>query len=189
MARKKYYADIAEQEVTYKLIEGCDLPYYITTDGRVWTTSRKNGIERFLKTRYNHQGYVVAGLMIGGNQKLMLVHRLVAKAFIPNPENKPFINHIDGNKANNHVENLEWCTQKENVYHAIHTLGHWSQSEKQSRAASEQGKKNRKLTMEDARKIRAEYASGTIGCYRLSKKYGISKPCILKILHNESYKE
>lgn len=58
-----------------------------------------------------------------GNKKRYMRHRFAAQEFIPNPENKPFINHIDGNPSSNKVENLEWCTQSENELHSVHVLG------------------------------------------------------------------
>ncbi|QMW05320.1 NUMOD4 domain-containing protein [Spirosoma foliorum] len=66
---------------------------------------------------HKSSGYRFVGL--NGRKTKTPVHRAIAKTFIPNPDNKPFINHIDGNKINNRVENLEWCTAKENVRHAI----------------------------------------------------------------------
>ena len=67
-------------------------------------------------------GYYRIGLYNGKNKKYEFVHRIVAKTFIPNPENKPIINHKDGNKLNNNIDNLEWCTQQENVIHARDVL-------------------------------------------------------------------
>lgn len=74
---------------------------------------------RILKSSINHKGYVYVILYKNNKQKGYLVHRLVAEAFIPNPENKPQVNHIDGNKLNNHVSNLEWVSQQENMQHAL----------------------------------------------------------------------
>lgn len=71
----------------------------------------------------NRTGYVRAILFNGcGQRKKYFVHRLVAEGFIPNPDNKPHVNHIDGDKTNNCVENLEWVTRSENMQHAYYVL-------------------------------------------------------------------
>lgn len=67
----------------------------------------------------NRDGYKVVGLWKDNKSTAKTVHRLVALAFIPNPENKPCVNHIDGNKQNNHVSNLEWMTYSENTIHSF----------------------------------------------------------------------
>lgn len=69
----------------------------------------------------NSVGYYVVGLTKNKRVRNVFVHRLIAKAFIPNPENKPQVNHKDGNKLNNALENLEWVTSFENIWHGINT--------------------------------------------------------------------
>jgi len=76
--------------------------------------------EQLLKLNISNKWYYIACI----RWKLIRIHRLIWLTFIPNPENKPYINHIDWNKLNNRVENLEWCTHQENMTHCYKVLGH-----------------------------------------------------------------
>ena len=91
--------------------------YAITKFGSVY--SRRTG--KKLTPKKNWDGYLRVQLWDNGKCYFAAIHRLVAETFIPNPEGKPFVNHIDGDKSNNYVGNLEWCTQKENILHAWKT--------------------------------------------------------------------
>lgn len=77
-----------------------------------------------LKTETIVEGYQRIVLMKKGVKKRFMCHRLVAQEFIPNPENKPYVNHINGNKSDNRASNLEWCTGEENVRHSFDILNH-----------------------------------------------------------------
>ena len=80
---------------------------------------------KLLKPWDNMHGYCNVNLIKDGERKVCKVHRLVAEAFIPNPENKYAINHKDGDKKNNHYLNLEWCTKSENELHKCRVLGRY----------------------------------------------------------------
>ena len=85
---------------------------------------------KILKPAYNKYGYLTVNLYKNGKEANFFVHRLVARAFIPNPENKPEVNHKDEVKSNNYRTNLEWMTTKENINYGTHTK---RSAEKQSK--------------------------------------------------------
>ena len=92
--------------------------YQVSNLGRVKSLNYgRTGKEQILKPAKDKDGYLYVGLCKNGKTKLFKIHRLVAQAFIPNIENKPCINHIDCDRQNNCVDNIEWCTiQENNIY-------------------------------------------------------------------------
>lgn len=95
--------------------------YAIDMNGTIYTTKRKGTSGGVVKHWENGRGYQSVRLMINGKPKVFTVHSLLATAFLRNPDKLPSINHKDGNKQNNKLNNLEWCTNSQNVAHAWRT--------------------------------------------------------------------
>jgi len=105
------------QNEQWKAIAECNGEYYISDHGRI--KSFKYGKERILKQAIQSTGYLAVAICYPvGKKKSQTIHKLVALAFIQNLNNKLEVNHKDGNKTNNHVDNLEWLTHQENMQHA-----------------------------------------------------------------------
>lgn len=110
----------------WKEIEGCENKYEVSDTGRVRSMPRnKSGLGRpyplIMKQSSDKDGYMIVSLRIGGKSCRHRVHRLVASAFIKNEDKKPLVNHKNGIKDDNRVENLEWVTASENAFHAVET--------------------------------------------------------------------
>ena len=149
--------------------------------------------ERLLATNVNNRGYYQVVI----RKRTRMVHRLVAEAFIPNPDNKPHVNHKDGDKLNNSVENLEWCTPKENINHAFETglnkagLGvkqSYKSDVTKSRSLANLKDKS-KLTDDEVRYVRIVHKprDKKYSSTALAKKYGTSVAAMCKIVNGTSY--
>lgn len=122
--------------------------YQVSNLGRV----RSCGTGRILKPKINNKGYLFVGLCKSGKAKQFLVHRIVATAFIPNPENLPVVNHRDYNRQNDCVDNLEWCTIAYNTKYSSHKWKGKPLSEETKQKMSE-AKKGKPKSEEHKRKI------------------------------------
>jgi hypothetical protein len=155
-----------------KEIPGYEGLYSVTNNGKVYSHISN----KWLKPGLNSDGYPTVVLRKNKKPKTIGVHRLVAVAFIENPENKPYVNHIDGNKTNNYVYNLEWVTPSENVIHA-YTIG------------LENRDSLRKLLPKQIADIHKLYKSKKYTYRKLAQLFQVSCSRISDILNDKAYKE
>jgi hypothetical protein len=161
--------------------------YQISNHGRVRSKDKQvSGRNNSIATKKgkilspaNFNGYLGVKFSEHSGTTTALIHILVAKAFIPNPENKCCVNHKYGDKHNNYYKDLEWSTYSENMYHASKT------------GLTKTGEKhyNSKLSNEQVIEIKEKYTTGNYSHSSLGKEYGVTKQNITMILNNKSRKQ
>ena len=155
----------------FKDVVGYEDLFSVSDTGILYSKRTK----KVLKQHQHPHGYLHVATKIGGRKgvnKCFKVHRLVAEAFIPNPDNKPVVNHKDGDKTNNHVDNLEWSTHSENLTHAIDT------------ELLIPYKHPKKLTQGEIDYIKSHYIprDREFGARALGRKFSVDKSTILKCI-------
>lgn len=151
--------------------------YSVSRTGEVYSHKR----HKYIKQRVGPKGYMMVNLSINGTCKTFTVHRLVADAWIPNSDSLPQVNHIDGDKTNNSVDNLEWCTASHNVIHAINTgLTH---------TAKGMATKNGRFSNDDIIEIRRLYNEERLSQYAIASTYHVTRSTIQQIVKGLTYKE
>ena len=119
ISREHQEGNIMNSEI-WKPIEGTDGKYEVSNTGKVRSLNYKNTRKTVeLKPAPDPKGYIKTMILVNGKYKTVKLHRLVAKAFVPNPDSKPQVNHKDGDKRNNAADNLEWITNIDNAHHAV----------------------------------------------------------------------
>lgn len=158
----------------WKDIEGYENRYIVSSFGKVKSMLSN----KILSESTDSNGRKGVALYIDKyNKKTYRIHRLVAKAFIPNPENKPQVNHIDSNPSNNKVDNLEWCTISENMKHAY----------KYGNKETGENHLNTTLSEVDVLEIRAFYPFGCFTQKEIAEAYSVDSSTISNIVNNKTW--
>lgn len=151
----------------------------VSEDGKVVTRTKTGNT---LKQTILKNGYVKVHTVIDKKMVNVLVHRLVAIKYIPNPEGKGFVNHKDGDKTNNHKDNLEWVTSLENMAHA--------KENNLLRSVSNEDHPACKLTNTQVKEIRSRYVPRCRinGTRAMSREYGVNQSVISEIVNHKGRK-
>jgi hypothetical protein len=164
-----------------KIIKGFE-DYMISDCGKVFSNkaTHRRSVMHEMKLTVNSCGYLIVGLTDRNKKRYTkLVHRLVAEAFISNPENKPQVNHIDGDKTNNHVSNLEWNTAQENIVHAFENG--------LICAAKGEDNSSAKISNKDAEKLIQMILDGATN-EEIALKFGLHERYVSLIRHKKRWK-
>lgn len=163
----------------WKDIKGYNGVYQISNIGQVRKIQKTN--IKYMKLIEKPNGYLFIGLRNGSGKKFFHIHRLVAECFVENKYNKKYVNHIDGNKKNNTFENLEWCTAKENSFHArsIGLTNDYGTKSKNSKLTKEQVSEIRNILSQ----ITKEKKSDSF----IASKYNVCAETIRRIRLKKSY--
>ena len=147
--------------------------YFVTENGEVFHNEKK------LKPYKQSKGYLKVDIWDNNKKIPTYVHRMVAETFIPNPENHTQVNHIDGDKTNNRVENLEWCSQSQNIQHRIKIL----------KVGMDQNHKGTKIPSKEVLILRWKRSINyPINIEETAKKWGITPKYLSKVIRGKQRK-
>lgn len=164
-----------------KIFRISNVDYIVSTEGKIFSTKKftNRGHHKEIKQRKNKDGYMEVTVGESNNRKTRRVHRIIAMAFIPNPDSLPEVDHIDNDKTNNNVENLRWISGFDNKSRIPF--------ETRSNAQKHEKNGNAKLTVEKVKKIRKLWAEG-VTKYKLAKMFNVGWTTISHIIKNETWR-